>query len=267
MTVPAVDDRIVPPVTEIGATTLLSPPASGRVFAAARRVRLGDVSPRGRARLDALARYLQDVARDDSADAEFPDPMAWVVRRTLIEAATAPRFQEMLELSTWCSGFGGRWAERRTRIAGDGGGAVDAASTWVHIDSRTAAPRRLPEEFHQVWGRAAAGRRVSARLILPTEPVADASQITWSMRACDLDVMGHMNNAAHWAAVVEAADRIGVVLPAFRAEMEHIAGVEPHGDLRLWARRAGEGADIWLTVDGATASAARVRPLESSASS
>ena len=278
MTVPAVDDRIVPPVTEIGATTLPSPPASGRVLAAARRVRLGDVSPRGRARLDALARYLQDVARDDSADAQFPDPMAWVVRRTLIEVTTAPRFQEMLELATWCSGFGGRWAERRTRIAGDGGGAVDAASTWVHIDWRTAAPRRLPEEFHEVWGRAAAGRRVSARLILPTEPGADASQITWSMRACDLDVMGHMNNAAHWAAVVEAADRLGVALSTFRAELEHIAPVEPHGDLRLWAQRAGEGADIWLTVDGvtasaarvrplATASAARVRPLESSASS
>ena len=261
MTVLAVAGRIVRPVIEIGATTLPSPPAAGRMFCAARRVRLGDVSPRGRTRLDALARYLQDVARDDSGDADFPDPMAWVVRRTLIEVRTAPRFQERVELATWCSGFGGRWAERRTRIRGEQGAVVDAVSTWVHIDWDTGSPRRLPEEFHDVWGMAAAGRKVSARLVLPADPGPSAAPVGWSMRACDLDVMSHMNNAAHWAAVVEAADRLGLTLAGYRAELEHISPIGPHGDLRLWAESADGGADVWLTVDGATATAARVRPL------
>ena len=261
MTVPAVAGRIVRPVIEIGATTFPAPPASGRMFSTARRVRLGDVSPRGRARLDALARYLQDVARDDSGDADFPDPMAWVVRRTLIEVTTAPRFQEILELATWCSGFGGRWAERRTRIRGEQGAAVDAASTWVHIDWHTGTPRRLPEEFHEVWGMAAAGRKVSARLLLPAEPGPSATPVGWSLRACDLDVMSHMNNAAHWAAVVEAADRLGVAPAGCRAELEHISPIGPDGDLRLWAEPADAGADVWLTVDGASATVARVRPL------
>ena len=247
---------------EIGATVLSPPPLGGRVFTAACRVRLGDVSPRGRARLDALARYLQDVARDDSADADFPDPMAWVVRRTLIEVACPPRFQEQLELATWCSGFGGRWAERRTRIRGDRGGSVDAASTWVHIDARTGAPRRLPEAFFEVWGQAAAGRRVSARLILPATPAAGSTDIGWSVRAVDLDVMGHVNNAAHWAALVEAAARLDVATGPLTAELEHLAAIEPDRDVGLQAAGSGGGADVWLTADGATATAARVRPLD-----
>lgn len=249
-------------MVEIGATVLNPPPVSGRIFTSGCRVRLGDVSPGGRARLDALARYLQDVARDDSADADFPDPMAWVVRRTLIEVASPPRFEEQLELATWCSGSGGRWAERRTRIRGDGGASVDAASTWVHIDARTGAPRRLPEAFYEVWGAASAGRRVSARLVLPATPAAGSDEVGWSLRAVDLDVMGHVNNAAHWAALVEAMARVEVAPGSLTAELEHIAAVEPGRDVGLWAQGSGGGADVWLTVDGAAATAARVRPVE-----
>ena len=48
-------------------------------------MRLGDVDPSGRLRLDAIARYLQDVASDDAADAGLDT--GWVARRTLIECA------------------------------------------------------------------------------------------------------------------------------------------------------------------------------------
>ncbi len=248
-------------VSEIGATELTPPPESGRIYTASRRVRLGDVSPQGLARLDAVARYLQDVARDDSADAAFSDPMAWVVRRTLIEVAWAPRFQEMLELATWCSGFGGRWAERRTRIRGDGGAAVDASSVWVHIDSDTGRPRRLGEEFHGVWGVAAAGRRVSARRLLDSAPGPGATRLRWLTRAADLDVMRHMNNAAHWVAVVEAMDRLGAAPLRLRAELEHNAAIGSEDDAVLWGCSIAGGVDVWMIVDGSGATAARVRPL------
>jgi len=57
-------------------------PRAGRVFEGTRRVRLADVSPAGRLRLDAIARFLQDVSADDTADAALPDAEAWVVRIT-----------------------------------------------------------------------------------------------------------------------------------------------------------------------------------------
>ena len=253
-------------------------PTSGRVFAAGRRVRLGDADPQGRVRLDALARYLQDVSRDDSADADYPEPMAWVVRRTLIEVARFPRFQEWLDLSTWCSGFGGRWAERSTELRGDRGGAVNAVSVWVHVDGRTGAARQLPEEFHRLWGASAAGRRISARLVLPPEPPPDgAVRVPWRMRAADLDVMNHMNNAAHWSALVEAVARLGRLGrsgPASRpgsppsspttgptrcrrAELEHIAPIGADRPPALWAAPVPGGTAAWLTTEGAPATAAR----------
>jgi acyl-ACP thioesterase len=47
----------VPPATE-----LVERPTGGRVFTLNSRVRLGDVDRRGRLRLDATARFMQDVA-------------------------------------------------------------------------------------------------------------------------------------------------------------------------------------------------------------
>ena len=93
-------------------------PAAGRVFAATRRVRLGDASPAGRLRLDACARYLQDVANDDSRDAGLPNPTAWVARRTVLRVQQFPEYLDMLTLRTWCSGLGSRWAERRYSVTG-----------------------------------------------------------------------------------------------------------------------------------------------------
>ncbi len=259
-------------MAQIGAAVVTPRPKAGRVFAVGRRVRLSDVSPQGRVRLDAVARYLQDVARDDSADADFAEPMAWVVRRTLIEAANLPRHQEWMEIATWCSGYGGRWAERRTEITGDRGGAVSAVAVWVHVDGRMGTPRRLPAQFYPVWGPSAAGRRVSARLMLPTEPAAGSVRLPWRMRAVDLDMLNHMNNAAHWSALVEAATRLAAPPDAaattglgqdsrLRAELEHRAPVGADHRLELWASRLADGAAAWLTVDGVAATAATLRQL------
>src|SRR5215217_7895312 len=58
--------------------TLVPVPERGRTFTASRLTRLGDVSPGGRLRFDAIARYLQDVANDDAVDAALEGAMAWV---------------------------------------------------------------------------------------------------------------------------------------------------------------------------------------------
>ena len=112
-------------------------PAAGRRFTRGRRVRLGDASPAGRLRFDALARYLQDVSNDDTRDAGLADAMSWVVRRIVVDVAQAPVFGEELTLCTFCGGIGGRWAERRVSIAGDQGAGVEAATLWVHLDPQT----------------------------------------------------------------------------------------------------------------------------------
>src|SRR3954464_4753129 len=177
----------------------LPPPARGRVYRGGRRVRLGDASPGGRLRLDALARYLQDVSTDDTRDAALDDD-GWVVRRTALRIERIPVMGEELVLQTFCSGTGGRWAERRVRVRGDGGGAVEAVSLWVHVDLATGRPTPLTPRFFELYGEAAGGRTVRARLARPDPPAAAPGR-PWPLRATDFDVISHMNNAVYWATV------------------------------------------------------------------
>src|SRR5256885_17046770 len=151
---------------------LVDAPAAGRVFRYAAAVGLADVTPQGRARLDAVARWLQDAAWADVADAGVQDEGVWVVRRLALQVEQAPRFAEQLEVATFCSGFGPLWAERRSTIRGADGAHVEAVALWVFLDRAGTRPRPLPARFDAIYGEAAGGRRVKARLRHPEPPAA-----------------------------------------------------------------------------------------------
>jgi acyl-ACP thioesterase len=229
------------------AEPLVPLPASGRRHTTTRRVRLGDVNPKGRLRLDALARYLQDVASDDSMDSGLLDAMAWVVRRTVVEIHQAPVFREDLTLTTWCSGTGGRWAERRVTITGEQGGAVETAALWVHVDATTGRPKRLTEQFHALYGEAAVGREVRAKLSHP-DPPPGASRHPWPARFTDFDVLGHVNNAVYWVAVEEELARRDLRAPV-RAELEHRQALEVDHGADVIAVDEGDTLSVWI-VEG-----------------
>ena len=248
-------------MAEPGAATLVPRPAAGRVFESGRRVRLGDVDPSGRCRLDAVVRYLQDIARDDSDGSGIRDPTGWVVRRTMVEVHQPAGFEEWLDLATWASGWGRRWAERRTSITGDAGAEIEAATVWVRIDTVTGRPVELGDEFFEIYGDACGDRRISARTTLPSTPVEGAESAPWEVRHTDLDLLGHVNNAAQWVPVEEVLDRCGLEAGRVRAELEHAGGVERTEPARLHWVVADGGVDTWLTTGEVTGSAARVRPL------
>jgi acyl-ACP thioesterase len=185
-------------------TELVPPPGQGRIYTGDARPGLADCAPSGRVRLDALARWLQDVAYADVEDAAVADVAIWVVRRTRIRVERFPRFGERFRLQTFCSGFGRAWAERRTVIAPAGGGspAVQAVSLWVHLDPATRRPFPLtPREF-ELYGESAGGRRVTARLRHPGPGSADNAR-PWAFRATDTDLAGHVNNSAYWQPLEE----------------------------------------------------------------
>ncbi len=234
--------------------TLVPRPVTGRVFEARRRVRLSDTDARGRLRLDAVARYLQDVASDHVADAGWAaDEHFWVVRSTVLDVGRPFLGDEAVELATWCSGVGGAAAARRTSISGDRGGALQAQSVWIHLDRRL-RPARFGERFLAVYAPAAAGRGVSTRFSLPAPP-PDAARSHWPLRATDADRLGHVNNAAYWAAVEEVGgDRLGRPL---RALLEYRQPID-FGE-RVDLVRAGDGRDVWLVVEGTVRAAATIR--------
>jgi acyl-ACP thioesterase len=227
------------------------------VFAGSRSVRSTDVTPSGRFRLDALARYLQDVAEDDVAETGWQAPYGWMLRRCSLLIRGYPRQGERLGLRTFCSATGARWAERTTTVTGPGGDLVQATAIWVAADWATGRPCPLGEDFLRIYGPATQGRRVSARLSLPgpesvlTDAAAGGGGRDWPLRASDFDQAGHVNNSVHWAAAEDVLAGLGW-LPA-SAELEYHRPVLPASRPRLLSAPggpAGDGLYTWL-LDGA----------------
>ena len=210
---------------------------------------MSDVTPKGRARLDAVARYLQDIGNDDAVDGIGEDASAWVVRRTTLRVEQFPVFREELKLSTWASGVGSRWAERSTSIIGTEGGAIHATALWVHVDLETGRPKRLPADFDRVYGEAAAGRTVKARLG-HDDPPSSPDPVAWPARFSDFDVLGHVNNAVYWAVVEEHFDLKAPVTVV----LEYRGGI----DRGQAAGVVVEGESLWILADGTVAASARM---------
>ena len=242
---------------------LVPVPAAGRRYRTSRRVRLGDADRHGRLRLDALARLLQDVGNDDFADAGLDPGSPWVARRTVVWSPSWPRLGDRLEVTTFCGGLGSRWGERRSSLRSEGGpGRAEVASLWVFLGDDGTRPTRLPSWFVETYGDAAAGRSVTARLAHPAPPAGVAAR-PWPLRATDLDVLGHVNNAATWQAVEDEAARRGVT-PG-RAELEYGAALEPTDDVVLRTAADGAGFRLWLTVGASVRASAHVLPAHTGA--
>ena len=233
----------------------VSLPERGRRYEDDRVVRLGDVTVSGRLRLDALVRYLQDIAGDDVRDAGIDAP--WVMRRIALEVGDLPRFGDTVGLVTFCSGTGSRIAERRTTASVDGRVAVEAVAIWVYVDGTSGRPAPLEDWFFDLYGEAAAGRRVSGRLRLPAPP-SDAESRQWPLRASDFDVLGHVNNAAYWEPIEDELARTSGGRRIVTAELEHKAPVEPGEALDLRTVVDGDALAVWLTSGDAVRSAARI---------
>ena len=219
----------------------------GRVITVARHVGLGDVRPDTTMRLDAIARVVQDAADFDAASAPVTASGVWLLRRLTIEIPRTPRFRADLSVRTWCSGVGARWAERRTDIATAGVHCVGATAIWVYVDPARGVPAALPAEFFAVWGASAGDRKVSARLVhdAPSDLVATTR---WPLRATDVDVVGHVNNAAYWAPVEDELVRRGQPRVR-RAEIEFRAGLDPSDDVEYAVANRADGFMSWLRVD------------------
>lgn len=217
------------------------PPTVGRRFTAQMPVRLSDTNPAGLLRLDGIARYLQDVATDDRVDTAVAEDYVWVVRRTSLRRVSSvwPVLYDELTLTTWCAGTGAAWAERRTDISAGGQLLIESAGLWVPVD-RSGHPVRIRPSFFEVYGEAVQGRKVSGR-ITPTTPPEGALSRAWPLRRADLDVVGHVNNAAVWQAVSEIVD-----VPVSFVEVIHHGPVEAGHEVEL---AISPGA-LWLLVDG-----------------
>lgn len=244
-----------------GPFSAMAAPADGRTYPATRRVRLGDVTDRRQVRLDAVARYLHDIAADDVRDAGIAGKAAWVVRRTTLEVFERPHYEEVVDLFTWCSGTGAAWAERRTTVAAGGGHKViEGSSLWVCLDPTTLRPKPLDDDFFTVYGNAARTRTVPSRLLLDPRPPDGAATIAWPLRRADRDVLGHVNNAIAFSALEEEVDRLAPGRLISQAQVEYRQAISDGRELRVTSEIYGDDARVWLAdASGSSAIVAALR--------
>jgi acyl-ACP thioesterase len=212
---------------------------------------IADADGAGRCRLDAMARWLQDIAYTDLIDAGFEGEGAWIVRRTRIRVEAFPRFGDELELRTFCSGIGRFSAERRTSISGSGA-AVETVALWVCLDPERGRPMRFPPEFLAAYEESAGGRDANVRLRHP-DPPDDAERSSWHFRAAEMDPAGHINNSHYWAPLEEELAE-GPEPEAIDAEVEYRDPAMP-GEVTLLR----DGTSLWVASTDGTVHASLAR--------
>lgn len=180
----------------------------------------------GRLRLDAVARFLQDIAIDDVQETGWGLPEhLWFVRSIRVDVLEPFVGDHDVELTTWCSGVAAIAAGRRWSLTGDAGGRIEVDSVWIHLDAGQ-RPARIGD--FGVYGEAASGRHVSTKLELP-DPPAGAPRLAWPLRATDVDLHGHVNNAVHWQAVEQALPTEG----RLRADLDYREPVDAGDEIDL----------------------------------
>ena len=205
---------------------------------------------RGRLRLDAVARFLQDVAIDDVQETGWGMPEhLWFVRSMRIDVFAPTVGWGEVTVTTWCSGVAAIAAGRRWSLTGPAGGRIEVDSVWIHLDAE-ARPARIGD--FGVYAEAAGGRPVSTRLGLANPP-ADAKWAPWPLRAVDVDLHGHVNNAVYWQAVEEVLPIDG---PA-RAELDYRQPIDLGDDLELLVA----DGSIGFAVAGEVRAVARVSSI------
>jgi acyl-ACP thioesterase len=237
-------------------------PAVGRSYWARRGVRLADMDATGRLRLDAVARFLQDVAIEDVQETGWGMPEhLWFIRRIRLEVRKPFLDDREVELVTWCSGLAAIAAGRRWSVTGDSGGRIEVDSVWIHLgpDQR---PARI--ESFDVYAEATRGRPVSTRLELPL-PADGATPLPWALRATDVDLHGHVNNAVYWQAVEDVLDSRAVdVYAPLVAELDYRDPIDLTDRLELAVSSSDGGVGIGFCVDGSVRAVARVESLATS---
>jgi acyl-CoA thioester hydrolase len=214
------------------------------VYTAHVLVRHDELDGFGRVHPGVYLRYLAHAAVEASAAVGFDAAWyaaagsMWIIRRSTLSVIDPLRGGERLAVHTWVEDFRRVRSHRRYAVHGDDGRLrLEAVTDWVYVDAATGRPRRVPAEFGPAFGIASAGGPERAAWEAPAPPATPA-RTTHRVRACDLDGLGHVNNAVYLdllgQAVLDALEAAGWPLARLldhggvpiveRADLEYLAG-------------------------------------------
>ncbi|WP_280304837.1 acyl-[acyl-carrier-protein] thioesterase [Nocardia neocaledoniensis] len=237
---------------DVIATPLPDCPDIEQAFAVSWPVRLGDTDGDDRLRLDAVARYLQDIGFDHlDAVADGDSHQAWIVRRTVIDVYEPIMFGDRVQLRRWADALSNRWCDMRIQLKGERGGHIEAAAFLIHIDPVAGRPARMSDAFMAPMLASTTEHRLRWRAALTELDDPDTEATSFPLRVTDVDRLGHVNNAVYWEAVEEAlaAHPDRHQLP-YRAIVEHVGPVMAGDKVVLRTSLRPGGLRVQMDVDG-----------------
>ena len=118
-------------------------PDESRAFHVQWPVRLGDTDGNARLRLDAVARYLQDIGYDHLKVVDEGElHQGWIVRRTVIDVLRPIDFGDQVHLRRWPAALSNRWCNMRIQVRSELGGLIEAEMFLIHVDTEAGRPAR-----------------------------------------------------------------------------------------------------------------------------
>ena len=203
----------------------------------------------GRLHPGVYLRYLAHAAVEASTAVGFDAAWyaaagtVWIVRRSTFEVWHPARADERLAIRTWVEDFRRVRSHRRYEVRGaDGAPVLEALTDWVYVDVESGRPRRVPRELEAAFGCAPGNGREREPWSAPPAPPVPALG-THRVRACEVDAIGHVNNAVYLdlatQAVLDAVENAGwsldrmlaggIVPVLARADLEYLEGAR-YGD-------------------------------------
>ena len=173
------------------------------VYTAQVTVRHDELDRFGRVHPAVYLRYLAHTAVEASTAAGYAAAWyaaagaMWLVRRSTFDLADPARAEERLAIRTWVEDFRRVRSHRRYAVhGGDGRLCVDALTDWVYVDAASGRPRRVPADLEAAFGVVVGSGRERESWDAPPPPAAPALG-SHRVRACEVDTIGHVNNAVY----------------------------------------------------------------------
>ncbi|MFF2083381.1 acyl-ACP thioesterase domain-containing protein [Nocardia sp. NPDC058176] len=250
------------------APELESGPDGAEPFTATYRVRGDDIDQTMRVRLDAVARYVQDISADMIEDSPFfeTDPY-WILRRTIIDVRAPMSWPGNVSVNRWCSATASRWVAMRQTLRGApesspfnpatrSPGLVETESFCIKVNA-DGFPSRISDQALDHLSRGVSDTRLRWRALndAPT-PAESGADTVFAPRASDVDQFAHVNNVIHWQ-IVESAltSRPDLLAHPYRGILEYLRPVPP--DTPITVRRCDERDRLllWMLIDQETVAA------------
>jgi len=174
------------------------------------KIRTYDMDAGGRASIQAVCNYLQEIASMHAAALGFSVTelfrrnLTWVLSRLHVQMHRFPRWGDTITIETWPSTMTGLFALREFVLRDDATETIGLATTsWMIIDLNTKKAIEIPDFIRSV--RIPEKKRALedpfSKLPLPGEQLY---QQRFDVRRSDLDINQHVNNVSYIEWAVEA---------------------------------------------------------------